>query len=101
MGWIVVVCTIAFLVFMYRSTYYIIEKNELTIRSMLIVHKKIQVDTITKIYKTRNPLSSPALSINRIAIVYNKYDEILISPLDRKQFIEELAAINSEITIEV
>ena len=101
MGWIVVVLTIAFVVFIYRSTYYILENNDLIIRSMFTVHEKIDVATIKKIYKTKNPLSSPALSLDRIAIVYNKYDEILISPIDKKQFIDEILAINSNIEVKV
>jgi hypothetical protein len=39
---------------------------------------KVEIKSIKRIYKTRNPLSSPALSLDRIAIVYNKYDTILL-----------------------
>lgn len=60
---------------------------------------KIDIHSIKKVYRTNNPLSSPALSLDRIAIVYNKYDEILISPKDRSAFIAELLSINP--TIEV
>ena len=58
---------------------------------------KVEIQSIKRIYKTRNPLSSPALSLDRIAIVYNKYDEVLISPKDKKEFIEELLKINPDI----
>ncbi|HPW99017.1 MAG TPA: PH domain-containing protein [Flavobacterium sp.] len=98
-GWIVIVVTVAFVVFMYRSTYYCIENNTLTVRSMFIVHKKIEISSIRKIYKTRNPLSSPALSLDRIAIVYNKHDEIMISPKDKIQFIEEMLRLNPGIEV--
>lgn len=62
---------------------------------------KIDIKTIRKVYATRNPLSSPALSINRIAIVYNKYDEVLISPKDRADFIEELLKVNPNIEVKL
>jgi hypothetical protein len=62
---------------------------------------KIDIKTIRKVYATRNPLSSPALSINRIAIVYNKYDEILISPKDRADFISELLKVNPNIEVKL
>lgn len=62
---------------------------------------KIDIKTIRKIYATRNPLSSPALSINRIAIVYNKFDEVLISPKDRADFIEELLKVNPTIEVKL
>ena len=44
---------------------------------------KVEINSIKRIYKTRNPLSSPALSLYGIAIVYNKYDEVLISPKNK------------------
>ncbi|WP_339887700.1 PH domain-containing protein [uncultured Flavobacterium sp.] len=62
---------------------------------------KVEIQTIRKIYKTRNPLSSPALSLDRIAIVYNKYDEVLISPKNKKEFIDELLKINPDIVVEI
>ena len=62
---------------------------------------KVEIQSIKRIYKTRNPLSSPALSLDRIAIVYNKYDEVLISPKGKKEFIEELLKINPDILVEI
>jgi hypothetical protein len=68
--------------------------------NLMIWYTKIEVKSIRKIYRTKNPLSSPALSLDRIAIVYNKYDEILISPKERNEFIDELLKINPSIEIQ-
>ncbi len=62
---------------------------------------KIDIHSIKRIYKTNNPMSSPALSLDRIAIVYNKYDEVLISPKLKKQFVDELLKINPSIIVEI
>nr|WP_294777739.1 PH domain-containing protein [uncultured Flavobacterium sp.] len=62
---------------------------------------KIDIKSIKKIYSTHNPLSSPALSLDRIAVVYNKYDEVLISPKEREAFIQELLKINPNIEVKV
>lgn len=62
---------------------------------------KVEIKSIKRIYKTRNPLSSPALSLDRIAIVYNKYDEVLISPKNKQEFVEELLKINPDILVEI
>ncbi|MBP6557492.1 MAG: PH domain-containing protein [Flavobacterium sp.] len=62
---------------------------------------KIDVKSIRKIYSTHNPLSSPALSLDRIAVVYNKYDEVLISPKEREDFIAELLKINPNIEVKL
>ncbi len=61
---------------------------------------KVEIKSIKRIYKTRNPLSSPALSLDRIAIVYNKYEEVLISPKNKQEFVEELLKINPDILVE-
>jgi hypothetical protein len=67
---------------------------------LIVWYIKIDIHSVRKIYKTHNPLSSPALSLDRIAIVYNKYDEVLISPKNKKEFIEELLKINPNIEVE-
>ena len=69
--------------------------------SLMIWKTQIKINSIRKIYKTNNPLSSPALSLDRIAIVYNKYDEVLISPKERKQFVEDLLKVNPDIIVEI
>jgi len=68
--------------------------------NLMIWNTKIEIKSIRKIYRTNNPLSSPALSLDRLAIVYNKFDEILISPKERNQFIDELLKINPSIEIQ-
>lgn len=81
---------------MFSKIKYIIDSNVLKIWWL-----KIEIKSIKRIYKTRNPLSSPALSLDRIAIVYNKYDEVLISPKDKQGFVDELLKQNSEIKVEI
>ncbi len=67
--------------------------------NLCIWKTKIPIQSIRKIYRTNNPLSSPALSLDRIAIVYNKFDEVLISPKEREKFINELLKINPNIEV--
>jgi len=67
--------------------------------NLIIWRTKIPIQSIHKVYRTRMPLSSPALSLDRIAIVYNKYDEIFISPKEREEFIKELLKVNPSIEV--
>ncbi|WP_396155306.1 PH domain-containing protein [Flavobacterium macrobrachii] len=67
--------------------------------NLVIWKTKIEIKTIRKIYRTNNPLSSPAMSLDRIAIVYNKFDEVLLSPKERDEFINELLKINPNIEV--
>jgi hypothetical protein len=68
---------------------------------LIVGRTKIDIKTIRKVYKTNNPVSSPALSIDRIAICYNKFDEILISPKEREDFIGELLKANPDIVVQI
>ena len=81
---------------MFKSIKYKI--NEETLQ---IWWTKIDIKSIKKIYSTNNPLSSPALSLDRIAVVYNKFDEILISPKNREAFVQELLKINPNIEVQL
>jgi hypothetical protein len=81
---------------MFKSIKYKIDGEQLQ-----IWWTKIDINSIKKIYSTHNPLSSPALSLDRIAVVYNKYDEVLISPKEREDFIREVLKINPNIVVEL
>lgn len=81
---------------MFSKIKYVIEETMLKVWWI-----KIDIHSIKRIYKTNNPLSSPALSLDRIAIVYNKYDEVLISPKLKKEFVDELLKINPSIIVEI
>jgi hypothetical protein len=43
---------------------------------------------------TRSPLSSPALSLDRIRIDYGKGKSVMISPLNKADFLLELQSRN-------
>jgi hypothetical protein len=96
-GYIGIVLCLLFIVFISKSTRYMISENHLIVKCMFIVNDKIEISKIRKIEKTNSILSSPALSLDRIAIKFNKYDEVYISPKERQAFIDELLKINPEI----
>jgi hypothetical protein len=81
---------------MFKSTKYKIDGEQLQ-----IWWTKIDINSIKRIYSTHNPLSSPALSLDRIAVVYNTYDEVLITPKEREDFIREVLKINPNIVVEI
>jgi len=82
------------LVYSYLSTVYSIEGSELLIKSTFFYKKKVDMATIRKIVATRNPLSSPAPSLDRIEIWYNGYDSVMLSPKDKDIFVAHLQQIN-------
>ncbi|WP_293896188.1 PH domain-containing protein [Flavobacterium sp.] len=100
-GYLGIVLCLLFIFFISKSTRYIIAENQLIVKCMFIVNYKIEISKIRKIEKTNNVLSSPALSLDRIAIKYNKYDEVYISPKDKQVFVDDLLKINSEIEVTI
>ncbi|KWW17578.1 MULTISPECIES: PH domain-containing protein [Peribacillus] len=87
---------ICLLLWIWFTTYYVIEDKTLLVRSAFI-RKTISIDDIQAIDRSFNPLSSPALSLDRIKISYGPHQYILISPLHREMFIEELLKRNPSI----
>ncbi|MFY7742581.1 MAG: PH domain-containing protein [Flavobacterium sp.] len=93
---ITMISILFFIFWMFSKIKYVIDGTIL-----IVWWIKIDIHSIKRIYKTNNPMSSPALSLDRIAIVYNKYDEVLISPKLKKQFVDELLKINPSIVVEI
>lgn len=79
-----------FLIWTWLTTYYVLDENNLIIKYGPF-QKTIPLDTILSVRKTTNPLSSPALSLQRLEISYGNYDFVLISPKDRDEFMDILA----------
>lgn len=90
---------VGFILILSMTTQYIINENQLVVKSTWIVNERIDISKITKIEKSNSILSSPALSLDRLLVRYNKYDEVLISPKEKKEFIDELLKINPAIEI--
>jgi hypothetical protein len=79
-----------------RSTYYTIEGGMVIIRSSLL-RWRIPIADIRSITPTRNPLSSPAMSLDRLLIRYGT-KQIMVSPAEKQRFIEALRAVNPAIS---
>jgi hypothetical protein len=72
-----------------QSTTYTVTTGFLVIRSGPF-HWGVPLRQIKKITPTRNPLSSPALSLDRLRIEYSDVKAIMISPENRKEFLADL-----------
>jgi len=72
------------------GTHYILGAELLLIRSGPMRYR-VPLAEVTSVRPTRNPLSSPALSLDRLEIVYGRR-RILISPEEKQRFLAELHA---------
>ena len=81
--------TLGFLAWVLLATKYRIHNKCLTVRSGPFVWK-IPVAEITRMTPTKSPISSPALSLDRLQIEYGKGKVILVSPPDQQLFIRAI-----------
>lgn len=51
---------------------------------------QIAINTIHKIEPSRNPISSPALSLDRLLVTYEDGKQILVSPVNQVSFLNAL-----------
>ena len=87
------------LLFMLANIKYVITESQLIIDQSLGKWGKevIDISTIKSIEPTHTILSAPASSLDRLRISYNKYDEVVISPRRKEEFISQLQSVNPQI----
>ncbi|MCL4409459.1 MAG: PH domain-containing protein [Gammaproteobacteria bacterium] len=72
-----------------KSTNYTLSDTMLLVRSGPFKWQ-VPVNQINSVTPTLNPLSSPALSLDRLQINYGRWGSIMISPKDKEAFIQDL-----------
>lgn len=87
---VVAVVAIGLPVWLAFSTHYTVDADSLRIRSGPFRWTIPRAD-ITEVTPSRSVLSSPALSLDRLAIRYGKRRTILVSPRDKEGFLRALA----------
>lgn len=84
--------------YLVQNTYYQIEEGILTVKAGFLIHQKIDIQTIKRIKETNNPLSAPAMSLDRLQILATN-TSCLISPKLKEEFIAHLLKINPAIEV--
>lgn len=90
--WVLAMCLglgVALPLWLILGTGYRLESGRLQVRSGPF-RWNIPVREITGVTPTRNPLSSPALSLDRLRIDYGRGKFVMISPRDRERFLHEI-----------
>jgi len=76
------------------ATDYTLASGQLLVRSGPF-RWQIPVASIRSITPTRNPLSSPALSLDRLRIEYGHGAFIMVSPRDKDRFLRDISSMQS------
>ena len=72
------------------TTRYIVENETLKIKSGPFTWL-IPTENISSVKETRTPLSSPALSLDRLEIKYSGGKTVMVSPVDKTGFLSAIA----------
>jgi hypothetical protein len=72
-----------------RSTHYTFDDSTLHIRCGPFAWR-VPLREIRAVTPTRDPLSSPALSLDRLRIEFGRMGSIMVSPEDKEAFLAEL-----------
>lgn len=76
-------------IWLLRSTHYTVESADLHVQSGPF-EWRVPISEIRAVTPTRNPLSSPALSLDRLRIDYGRDASIMVSPRNKAQFLTVL-----------
>lgn len=89
---------ITFICHMFYTTEYSIDKESLRIKCGFFINTVVDINSIRKISESHNIISSPAASLDQLEILYNN-ESVLISPKDKKDFLDTLKTINPNIEV--
>ncbi len=87
-------------VWVLAATHYTVSPDTLLVRSGPF-RWRIPTNSIVAVRATNNPLSSPALSLDRVDVVTHKGRHIRVSPDDKQGFCAALTAANAQIQVDV
>ncbi len=94
---VILLCSL-FLLWIWFGTGYKMEDGKLKI-VFGPIRWSISIQDIKKVDKVKNPFAAPALSIDRIELLYGNFSIVNISPKNKKEFVENLLKINPHIEL--
>lgn len=99
MGLIPLLLVSAYIAHLFQNTYYIIKGGNLRIRCGILFDRRIDISSIKRVTPSRLMMSAPAPSMDRLEILYNSFDSVLVSPKDKEGFLQQLNEINPRIKV--
>lgn len=88
LAFVLVLVTCALIASTFLFTWYDVDGSTLTVQSGPF-RWRVPIDEIDSVKPTRSPLSSPALSLDRLDIRYGKR-RIMVSPADKRGFLRAI-----------
>jgi hypothetical protein len=98
-GLIINVLVAVFIAYIFLQTYYTIDKGILRVKCAFLINKSFEISRVTEVRETNNPISAPATSLDRLEIVFDNYESVIISPKQKNDFILQLRKLNPKIIV--
>lgn len=98
-GFLINLLTTVFITYTLLTTQYTISNNQIRIQCGFLYDETITINNIISITETRNPLSSPAASLDRLELKLENSYSVLISPKERDEFIDHILQINPSVEV--
>ena len=95
---LIMLIPVGLFVWMLYSTVYVVSSATLTARC-LTVTRRVPLQSITALRPSRNPISAPALSFDRVEVVHGD-GTLLISPADKAGFVQTILELVPAVTVE-
>ena len=100
-GLLISTAVILFTLHLFLNTYYVIDGEFLVVKSGMIFNKKVDINSVKSIKETKTIISAPALSFDRLEVNWGQYTGVVISPRDKKKFVEHMTRINPLIDVQI
>lgn len=81
------------------SIRYVVDSQMLHIECCFVFRSRFNIMDIKEISDTRTFLSAPAASLDRVRLRFRKGGDLIISPIDKPEFIRLLCQINPKIIV--
>ncbi|MBB6454159.1 hypothetical protein HNQ94_002610 [Salirhabdus euzebyi] len=99
LGYIIAALIIGLLLWIWFGTGYMVEEGFIKVQFGPF-RSAVRIEEIKKISKIKSPFTAPALSVDRLEILYGKYKVMNISPKNVNEFIRLLVTENPHIQID-
>ncbi|HTO14516.1 MAG TPA: PH domain-containing protein [Edaphocola sp.] len=103
-SWVVIIVPLIIFFFIFHmifTTNYTIDGNDLIVRCGFFYNKIFKISEIRKIVATKQAINAPATSIDRLRIEFSNHKRVIVSPREKKEFIEILCKNNHEIVVKM
>ena len=100
-GLLISTAVILFTLHLFLNTYYVIDGEFLVVKSGMIFNKKVDINSVKSIKETKTIISAPALSFDRLEVKWGQYTGVVISPRDKKKFVEHMTRNNPLFDVQI